>query len=164
MSHRLTWALWSQKLMYVFQFPWTGSKGLPSVWETPSERVLVFCVLRSWAFLLWVQVCDLLLRWDPLFVRLILLLRTLQPLPVIHTPPGLFCQVIRQWEKNPIPQTCFIKWGPGSPLNHMVATVWSLGYTQAHLEEVILTSYHVLSKYAEVEETKFLPCETTRLG
>lgn len=46
----------------------------------------------------------------------------------------------------------------------MVATVWSLGYTQAHLEEVILTSYHVLSKYAEVEETKFLPREATRLG
>lgn len=90
-----------------FSFPVLGAGGLPFVWETPSGMFSVVCILLFWVLLLWVQVWHLFLRWDPLFVRLILLPQTLQPLLVIHTPPGLFCQVIRQWKEKHSPKQAF---------------------------------------------------------
>lgn len=96
-----------------FSFAVLEAGGLPFVWETPSGRFSVVCVLLVWVLFLWVQVWQFLLRWDPLFARLILFPRTLQPLLVIHTPPGLFYQVIRQWgkKKKTFPKTGFIKAG-----------------------------------------------------
>lgn len=96
-----------------FGFAVLEAGGLPFVWETPSGRFSVVCVLLVWVLFLRVQVWQFLLRWDPLFARLILLPRTLQPLLVIHTPPGLFYQVIRRWEKKKktFPKTGFIKGG-----------------------------------------------------
>lgn len=94
-----------------FGFAVLEAGGLPFVWETPSGRFSVVCVLLVWVLFLRVQVWQFLLRWDPLFARLILLPRTLQPLLVIHTPPGLFYQVIRRWEKKKRGEMSRLVWG-----------------------------------------------------
>lgn len=73
------------------------ASGLPFVWERPSGRLSVVCVLLFWVLLLrllgWWHP---LRRWDPPFARPSLLPRALSSLLVIRTPPGLFGQVIRQ--------------------------------------------------------------------
>lgn len=146
-----------------FGFAVLEAGGLPFVWETPSGRFSVVCVLLVWVLFLRVQVWQFLLRWDPLFARLILLPRTLQPLLVIHTPPGLFYQVIRRWEKKKktFPKTGFIKGGgvPGGPLCACYRSDPGIISTQAHLREGRLRSYSVLSN------SQFLKkCHIRRLG